>query len=225
MMPLYCFLLLVSAMFSDRRHKEFRCDYTRHPVIIDGELSEWSGASSIQIMDEMRRSENTVVIYSLWDDVNLYFAFDVKDADLAAEQTEQDHARLYLDDMVEFLIDPRNDKDSCWTIDDVIYHINILGQKKDDRGTADCLTNPGWNGVAKYSVRLMGSINNPGDADKGYIVEISIPWSEMEITPTAARLVGVNFGNGDNGRLFDWVDASPFRSPYAFGNLILSVGK
>lgn len=224
-MHVFCFVLLISVVVSDRSHKEFQCAYTRDPVTLDGVLNEWKHASSIQLADEMGKSDNTVIIYSLWDDENLYFSFDVKDTDLGAQQTEDDHPKLYLDDMVEFLIDAHNDKGSCWNMDDIIYHINILGQKKDDRGTTSCLTNPAWNGDANYSILMNGSINDPTDADKGYVVEIRIPWHDLKIIPFTGQLIGVNFGNGDNGILFDWVDASPFRSPYAFGNLILSERK
>ena len=47
--------------------------------------------------------------------------------------------------------------------DDIIYHINLLGQKKDDRGTIDCKSNSKWNGNAKIAVRIFGSLNDPKD--------------------------------------------------------------
>lgn len=220
-MNIYILLIFNLGFFLNTPYKEFLCKYTETSVMIDADLEEWRNASSIQIRDEKGKTDNKVKIYSLWDEENLYFAFDVKDSNLEAKQTEQDHAKLFLDDMIEFLIDPRNDKDSCWALDDIIYHINILGQKKDDRGTISCLTDPVWNGDARYATRINGSVNDPSDVDIGYVIEISIPWHEMKIKPSAGRLIGANFGNGDNGTLFDWVDASPFRSPYAFGNLVL----
>jgi hypothetical protein len=128
---------------------------------------------------------------------------------------------LYLDDMVEFLIDTRNDKGSCWNEDDIIYHINLLGQKKDDKGTVDCASNPKWNGNAAYKINAQGTLNDHSDRDKGYNVEISISWKELELKPVQGLKIGTNFAIGDNGNLFDWAGASPFRSPSAFGNLVL----
>ena len=219
---LFCFIIFHPVIATNGQYKEFVCLYTQHPVVVDGNLDEWHNAFFVDIEDEVGETDNTVLIYAMWDAQNLYFAFDVRDKDLQARQTAQDHSELYLDDMVEFLLDPLNDKDSCWAQDDIIYHINILGQKKDDRGTANCLTNAQWDGDAKFAVKTNGSVNEPADIDTGYIVEVSISWGEIRIKPLAGRSIGVNFGNGDDGRLFDWVNAKPFRSPYAFGNLVLS---
>lgn len=219
--PFFCLIMVHTVIATCGQDKEFVCLYTQHPVVVDGNLDEWYNAFSVEIADEVGETDNTVRIYAMWDKQNLYFAFDVRDKDLQARQTAQDHAKLYLDDMVEFLLDPLNDRDSCWAQDDIIYHINILGQKKDDRGTANCVTNAQWNGDARFAVKTNGSVNEPGDIDRGYIVEVSISWEELAIEPAAGRLIGANFGNGDDGRLFDWVNAKPFRSPYAFGNLVL----
>lgn len=202
--------------------EEFICVRSKNPVVIDAKADEWKDARSIEIADELKRSDNRVSISTMWDEDNLYFLFNVCDRDLQATQTVRDHPRLYLDDMVEFLVDPHNKKDSCWSQDDIIYHINILGQKKDDRGSDGCLTNAEWNGDAEYAVVIDGTLNDASDIDKGYVVEIKIAWREIGIRPFTGLVMGANLAVGDNGRLFDWVDAAPFRSPYAFGNLILS---
>ncbi len=216
-------MLLSIILRGDCVAREFVCMETRGPVVIDGALDEWRYARSISFHDEFKRkSDNHVEVWSMWDEDYLYFAFDIKDSDLRATQTELDHPQLYLDDMVEFLLDPLIDRDSCWAEDDIIYHINILGQKKDDRGSRECITNPMWNGHAIYAITIDGSVNDSTDIDNGYIVEVSIAWDEVGVTPVAGLVIGVNLANGDNGRLFDWVGASPFRSPYAFGSLILA---
>jgi hypothetical protein len=123
------------------------------------------------------------------------------------------------------LIDTRNDKDSCWAEDNIVYHVNILGVKKDDRGTKECITDPTWDGNARISVQLYGTLNDTTDTDKGFLVALVFPWAELKQAPCPGLIMGANFANGNNdgkGRqLFDWVGAWPMRSPYAFGNLIL----
>lgn len=170
-------------------------------------------------------SDNQMIVRSYWDSDSLYFHFEVRDTDLRAFQTEQDHPQLFLDDMVEVLIDADNDKGPHWKEDDIVYHINILGVKKDDRGTALHTSDATWNGRARYRVELYGSVNDASDCDTGYTVELVIPWSEIGKTPTAGTALGVNFANGDNdgcGRqLYDWCNAVPMRSPNVFGTLIL----
>jgi hypothetical protein len=203
-------------------YKELNCMYTKNSIPIDGQLNEWSSARSILLQDKSHKTDNTAIVRTLWNEQNLYIAFEVQDKNLQAKQTVPDHSQLWLDDMIEFLIDTHNDKDSCWNVDDLIYHINILGQKKDDRGSSDCITNPKWNGNAQYAIKMFGTLNDSTDIDTSYNVEISISWNELAIKPFPGLQMGVDFPDGDHRKgLFDWVGASPFRSPYAFGNLIL----
>jgi len=170
-------------------------------------------------------SDNQVEVRSVWDNDSLYFFIEVTDTDLKAYQHEKDHPLLYLDDMIEILIDAENHKNDCWFTDDIVYHINLLGQKKDDRGTDTCLSDSGWDGNARYTVTLKGTLNNSTDIDQGYSIEIAFPWEELGVKPKIKRIIGVNFANGDNdgnGRqLFDWSGAWPLRTPSQFGSLIL----
>jgi len=217
---IYTFLVICNIIGLLNSDKVLVCDYTKNPIKIDAQLNEkgWESAGFIILQDPKKRTDNKVFVRTLWDEQNLYVAFHVQDKNLQAKQTVLDHPQLYMDDMVEFLIDTRNDKDSCWNMDDVIYHINILGQKKDDRGTVNCATDPKWNGNAKYAIQLFGTLNDTTDIDIGYDVEVSISWEELGTKPGS---LSVDFAVGDSGKLFDWVGASPFRSPYAFGKLIL----
>lgn len=185
----------------------------------------WKDDDVLELEGKPVESENTMSVFSRWNADSLFFFFRVEDTCLRAYQTEKDHAELYLDDMVEVLIDTQNDKDSCWAADDIVYHINLLGVKKDDRGTPECLTDPSWDGNGRITVQLLGTLNDTTDTDQGYMVTLALPWAELGQEPFEGLTMGVNFANGDNdgkGRqLFDWVGAWPMRSPYAFGNLIL----
>ncbi len=217
------YLLTLSLLFlMIPEYKELNCLYTINPIKIDGKFNEWKSAGLINLEDKSKKTGNKAVVRTLWDEQNLYIAFEVKDANLQAMQTSLDHPQLWLDDMIEFLIDTRNDKDSCWNIDDVIYHINLYGQKKDDRGSPDCITNPKWNGNARYVIKMFGTLNDTTDTDSGFNMEISISWKELELKPYPGLQIGVDFADGDHRKgTFDWAGASPYRSPYAFGNLIL----
>lgn len=209
--------------FLPQGDKELVSRRSETKIFIDGVLNEWKGCPSVIIRDKFRKkSTNNLSIQTMWNKQYLYIAFNVADSNLQAKQTVPDHPELYLDDMVEFLLDTKNDKDSCWDADDIVYHINLLSQKKDDRGGNDCKTNATWNGRAKYAVKLNGTLNDTTDIDGGYTVEVAIWWRELGIKPAVGVRMGVNFANGDNGKLFDWVGASPFRSPFMFGDLVLN---
>lgn len=225
---LFVILLLNSlshALNAGRQEKEIYSTYIREIVQPYWKSSGWDTTEKIVVEDAIGGSENSMHVFSLWNNDSLYFFFKVYDTCLRAYQSIKDHQNLYLDDMVEVLIDTQNSKDSCWSENDIIYHVNLLGVKKDDRGTSKCITDPNWDGNARISVYLFGTLNDTTDIDSGYIITLAIPWSEIDQIPKPGLTMGINFANGDNdgrGRqLFDWVGAWPFRSPYAFGNLIL----
>ena len=217
-------IFIVSCAYQPDNDKTIISYRTKFGFKPEGLQDNWLYADSI-LFENPEESDNRVVVKTLWDNDSLYFLFQVSDTVLRAIQTEKDHPELYLDDMVELLIDANNDKDSCWTTDDIIYHINILGVKKDDRGTLDCQSDPTWDGNARYTVCLFGSLNDTSEKASGYTVEIAVPWSELNLRPEKGLAIGVNFANGDNdgnGRqLFNWTGANPMRSPYTFGTLIL----
>ena len=189
------------------------------------ESSKWASRDTIMVVSRLKDSENIMIVYSVWNTDSLYFFFRVSDSDLRAHISEKDHPRLFLDDMVEILIDTQCRKDSCWDRDDIVYHVNLLGFKKDDRGTADCKTDPSWDGNAGIAVHLLGSLNDSTDTDKGYLLSLAFDWNELNLKPVEGLKMGINFANGDNDgigrRLFDWSGAWPMRSPYAYGDLIL----
>lgn len=218
-----CLLNLLCAR--EVQHEKVIFSDFRESLPSDGKNTAWPEVNQISFTDSKTGSDNIFKIKSQWDFDSLYFLFETEDMDLRAYQSQRDHAKLFIDDMVEVLIDPQNDKDSCWQADDLVYHINILGTVKDDRGTAACVTDPSWNGRATYSVLLNGTLNDTTDVDKGYAVLLSIPWSELNVNPDTETKLTINFANGDNdgkGRqLYDWSGAWPMRSLYAFGDLIL----
>lgn len=200
--------------------------YTGQDTSIVEISNKWNDLDSVLLEGKDKGSDNSMVVKTQWDINNLYVLFDVKDTDLRAVQTEQDHPELYRDDMVEVLIDAHNDKKSCWSNDDIVYHINLLSARKDDRGTSDCVSDKTWNGRATFNVKLSGTLNDSTDIDSGYRVLIAIPWNEIGVIPTIGLKIGINFANSDNdgksASLFDWVGSKLFRSPHLFGDLILS---
>lgn len=180
---------------------------------------------ALTVRDTCGGSDNIMTVRTAWSKDSLYLFFQVDDADLRCVQREDDHPKLFLDDMVEFLFDPRNDRGEKWIEDDIIYHINLFGFKKDDRGTPEGISNPVWNGTGRYSVRVHGTINDTSDTDEGYDVEVALPWTELGVCPHDGLILGADFVCGDNdgtGRqLFDWSGAAPFRHPVQFYDFVL----
>jgi hypothetical protein len=203
-------------------------NFTDSAIEIDGDLTEWDGAESIVLTDTSDVADpNTAEISTLWDEENLYVAFQVTDGDLRSSEKERDSKTLYQDDMAELIIDANHDKTEKWIADDIIWHINLYNQVKDDRGTPEGESDWTWNSVARWATRLNGSLNDSSDRDEGYVVEIAVPWTEIGRAPEAGVTLGVDFALGDEDEggsvnLYDWCGCSPFRFPAGFGDLELA---
>lgn len=202
--------------------------FTDTPLTIDAQSDkpEWSAARSITFRDDTfrnfpRMSDNLVEVRTLWDEDNLYILFRVYDRNIQSIQTDHEHPRISSDDIVEFLINKNNDKVPCWNENNVIYHINLHGMRLTDRGNTECRPNREWNGNAEIAVQLFGELNDTATIDDGYMVEVSVSWKELEITPAPGLRIGVNFAAGDSRTFFDWAGAKPFRTPESFGELVL----
>ncbi len=190
-------------------------------------VMDWDKAAGVTVADTAI-SASVLHVRSLWDADSLYFRFDVEDTDLWALQTERDSKKLFLDDMCEVLLDPRADRGEKWDEDDRIYHVNILGQVKDDRGTVSGESDAVWNGQERFEITLRGTLNDASDVDEGYSIFLAIPWTELGATPAKGLSFGVNFGLGDktgpvsDRRLVLWQFCVPTRTPSLFGTLVLS---
>ena len=170
-------------------------------ISVDGNLSEsvWNQASSVQFSNAAL-SDNQVTVKTLWDSTNLYLAYIVQDTSREATNTA-----LWEDDGVEVYVDVANDKSSTMDANDysVVININNLSSASGISGRT--------------------SINSGG-----YVMEISIPWSYLQTTPSIGKTMGLLLANNDrdNGvsKQFDWLNViatGNYARPNLWGNLIL----
>jgi len=206
--------------------RSLECRKVPGTIVLDGRIEEWQSADTLRLDDPAVVSDpNQVKIYTLWDARYLYIAYEVKDRYLVGYQTRRDHRALYKDDMIEVLLDPRKDAGQLWLEDDIVYHINVLCQVKDDRGTPQGISDATWQSDALFAVSYQGSLNFSNDRDVGFNVELAVPWSEIGLKPAPGVTLGINFAAGDaeglDEHLWDWCGAHPFRQPSAYGLLRL----
>ena len=203
------------------------CRKAPSTIMVDGIIENtWQAAETMRLDDSADIPDpNRVKIYTLWDENYLYVAYEVTDRYLVGFQTERDHKALYKDDMIEVLLDPRRDATDLWLEDDIVYHVNILGQVKDDRGTPEGRSDATWQSDALFAVIYDGTLNDSTDLDQGFSVELAVPWSEIGKKPIPGETLGINFAAGDaegtDEHLWDWCGAHPFRQPSVYGVLEL----
>lgn len=114
----------------------------------------------------------------LWDSEYFYIAAELEEPHIWATQTEHDSVIFYDNDF-EVFIDPDGDNHQYYELE-----INAFGTYWDLR-----LTKPYRDGgIAvnqweipglKSNVQIFGTINNPHDTDKEWVIELAFPWRDL----------------------------------------------
>jgi cellulose/xylan binding protein with CBM9 domain len=195
-------------------------------VTIDGLLGDWTGATPVQFAGP----SNTVTARVMWDAVNLYAALQVTDTRLAAVQTARDAPALWKDDTVELYLDSVYGRAASMQPHDYQLLVNAAGIQGDLRGTG-AGKDPAWNAVWRSAVVRQGTLNNHGDTDGGYVVEVAIPWTVIGVLPLSGSYLGMDLAVDDSDpgaarafSYFDWAGIAPgsYAQPLRWRTVLLS---
>ena len=154
------------------------------PPVIDGRLEDaaWRDAAwtddFVDMADPAASPAPRTRAKMVWDDEQLYIAADIAEPQLWAEMTTHD-SPLYQENAFEFFIDPDGDNHEYYE-----FEINALNTTWDlllprpyrDEGLG--ISNWEIAGL-KSAVHLDGTINRPGDVDRGWTIEIAVPWKAL----------------------------------------------
>jgi hypothetical protein len=156
-----------------------------HEIAVDGSLddSSWAAAPWTEdFVDILGGDAPPPPLRTraklLWDDEYLYVGAEMEEPHLWATLLERD-AIIYQDDDLEVFLDPNGDGLGYFEIE-----VNALGTVLDlfmnkpygQGGTAEIA----WSAQGlRVGVLLMGTLNRPLDEDRGWSVEMAIPWAEL----------------------------------------------
>lgn len=184
----------------------------KEEVVVDGKIKEWSVRFPLISFTQdniPKGNSNTISIYAGWNESYLFILFKVDDRNLIL--LSNDSTKAYLNDAVEFYIDPFSDSKEKMDVNDFQFIINIQNQvsilKGDYRKTdsTDILA-PKEQGITtlvfKSATQVMGKINEPG-IDTGYIVELAIPLAAIGIIPKEGVKTKMDFCINDADSLLD----------------------
>jgi hypothetical protein len=163
-------------------------------IAIDGELSEsaWSSAATTGPFVHVGsgatdpRSPVQGSARILWDERFLYVGFEVKDASIRGGfPADAKDPHLWERDTVEIMIDPDGDGDNK-----DYYEIQVNPQNLVFDTQYDDYNKPNGNGRGPFgheewsaglesAVKLSGTLDDDADKDKGYAVEVKIPWASL----------------------------------------------
>ncbi len=133
----------------------------------------------------------------LWDDEGMYLGFQVTDPEIVGgfKKTDKD-PHLWTKDAVEIMVDPDGDGDNK-----DYYEIQVGPQNLVFDSQFDSYNEPKkepngpfghqeWSSKLKSAVVVDGTLDKPGDKDKGYTVEVMIPWKSFSKAKTTPPKVG-----------------------------------
>lgn len=204
------------------------------PINVDGALDDaaWSAAMpgvALQFLwDDQTGAKQRTSVRMLWDAQALYVGYRADDADITAHFTERDDP-TFLDDAVEIFINPAPSQEALYygfemnargvLYDYLNYNGRTLFKRFDSTGV-------------ELAVMLEGSLNEPEDVDRGWTLEVAIPWENFERLsrrpPEAGTVWKANLNRWDgvepDRRMSIWSDPLNAESwphvPSRFGELV-----
>ena len=156
---------------------------TATPLIIDGRLDDaaWTSAPWTDLFVDIEGDAKPKPMLNthakmLWDDTYLYIGAELDEPNLWADITAHD-AVIFREHDFEVFIDPDGDSHGYFE-----FEINARGTFWDlllpmpYRAGGHAIDSWDFHGL-KSAVHLDGTLNRPDDVDRGWSVELAMPWS------------------------------------------------
>lgn len=173
--------------------KNYVCYRSPEPLAIDGKLDE-TAWQNVQWTDEFIDIEGNAKpkprfhtrAKMLWDDHYFYIAGEMEEPDVWATLKKRDSIIFYDNDF-EVFIDPDGDTHQYYELEVNAFSTEWdLFLVKPYRDGGPALHAWDIQGL-KTATTIDGTINQPGDRDRGWRIEIAIPWEILkECAPNGA---------------------------------------
>jgi hypothetical protein len=163
--------------------REAECRWTDKPPILDGVLDDpcWKAAQPIKhfasFWEQTQRSGTTA--YLVWDQDAIYYGGIMKDRELRAFGVNRNES-LWNGDVFEVFFKPRRESPEYFEFQanprEAVFEVAFPARGKI---TGDYPKQPilGTQAV----VKMIGTLDRPGDTDTSWTVEGRIPWSAFAI--------------------------------------------
>ncbi len=168
---------------------------TNETMQIDGKATEqvWSSIPYTTNFREIKGGANAPSIDSklklCWDDQYLYVFASLEQTDLWATLKSHD-ATIFMDHALEIFIDPDGDRNNYAEFQinafGAVWELMLTKPYRDGGKQVGSFDLPGL----KKAIRLLGTLNQPGDRDKGWEVELAIPFAELKPILPSGKIAG-----------------------------------
>ncbi|MDB5016154.1 MAG: hypothetical protein JWQ84_986 [Mucilaginibacter sp.] len=200
-------------------------NYVKSPPVIDGELTDavWQQG---KWSDDFRDIEGDLKpnpplqtrVKMLWDDSCLYIAAQISDPHVWATLKQHDEI-IFRDNDFEVFINPNNTTHQYFEMEfNALNTVFDLFLNKPYRNNGNAMINWDAKGL-RSAVKVQGSMNDPTDTDKGWTIEIAIPFNAISLgnnvqVPVDGTLWRINFSRVEwdtkavNGKYIKLKDSS-----------------
>jgi hypothetical protein len=163
---------------------EYHIHRTAKPPVIDGALNDdvWKSAEAVELKGSYdgRPVQRKTVARMLYDDANLYAAFDCEDPDVWGTLYNRDDA-IYNQEVVEVFLDANADGKTYNELE--VSPNNVIFDAQFETRRSDLEKAKAWDSGMKTAVKVRGTINNDSDRDDGWSVEMQIPINRLDEVP------------------------------------------
>lgn len=166
--------------------RHYVCQRAAAPPAIDGRLDEdlWRGAAwtedFVDIEGPLKPSPRFRTRAKMaWDDTCFYVAAELEEPELWATLKDRDSV-IFQDNDFEIFIDPDGSTSPYLEFEmnalNTVWDLMLLRPYREGGRVAV----NGWDirGL-KSAVALQGTLNSPGDGDRGWTLEVAIPWAAL----------------------------------------------
>jgi hypothetical protein len=159
--------------------------------VIDGRLDDeaWKAAPAVTLLGSVdgRPVSKKTTVRLLWDEANLYVAFDAEDPDIWGTKLKKDDD-IYNEDAVEVFLDADGDGATYNELQVSPHNTNFDASFVTRR--SDLPTAMAWESGMKSAVQVKGSLDDASDTDERWTVELQIPIAKLNHVPHVPPVKG-----------------------------------
>ncbi len=157
---------------------------TQDPIKIDG-LADEESWKKTQVSDDFIDIEGVDIptyrtnVRMLWDETYLYFYAEMEEPHVWATLKQRDTVIFYNNDF-EIFIDPDGDTHNYYEFEmnalNTVWDLLLVKPYREQAPVVDS-----WDILGlKTAVHVEGTLNDPTDVDKGWSVEVAMPWEVLK---------------------------------------------
>lgn len=161
--------------------KSYIAYHTAENIKIDGDDGDasWNKVNWTDLfidIEGVKKPTYNTQVKMIWDETYFYILAKIEEPHVWADIKDHDAIVFYNNDF-EIFVDPNGDTHNYYELEiNAINTVWDLFLTKPYRETNVILND--WTATGlKSAIKIDGTLNNPNDADKGWTLEIAIPWT------------------------------------------------